>query len=47
MKCEVKLYIGGKVIKDLVEATSYQSAREVVLQRNPHAKIVGVTAVFK
>jgi hypothetical protein len=47
MKCEVTLYVGGKTFKETVEATSYQTAREVALARNPNAKIVGVTAVFK
>lgn len=47
MKCEVTLYVAGKTFKEIVEATSYQDAREVALARNPNAKIVGVTAVFK
>lgn len=47
MKCEVTLYVGGKTFKETVEATSYESARQVALARNPNAKIVGVTAVFK
>jgi len=47
MKCEVKLYVGGKVFTEIVEATSYQSARETALARNPSAKVIGVNAVFK
>lgn len=47
MKCSVKLYIGGKVFEEIVEATNFQTARETALQRNPSAKVVGVTAVFK
>lgn len=47
MKCEVKLYVGGKVFVETVESTSYESARQVALARNPNAKVVGVTAVFK
>lgn len=47
MKCSVKLYVGGKVFEEIVEATSYESARQVALARNPNAKVVGVTAVFK
>jgi hypothetical protein len=47
MKCEVKLYVGGKVFTEIVEATSYQTARQTALARNPCAKIIGVTSVFK
>lgn len=47
MKIEVTLYVGGRTFKETVEATSYESAREVALARNPNAKIVSVTAVFK
>jgi hypothetical protein len=47
MKCEVKLYVAGKVFKEEVIARDYQEAREVALARNPNAKVVGVTAVFK
>jgi len=47
MKCEVTLYKAGTVFKEEVIARDYQDAREVALARNPGAKIVGVTAVFK
>jgi hypothetical protein len=47
MKCEVKLYIAGKVIAETVEAANYQDARETALSRNPKAKVVSVTSVFK
>jgi hypothetical protein len=47
MKCEVTLYKAGKTFKEEVIATDYQDARQVALARNPGAKIVGVTAVFK
>lgn len=47
MKCEVKLYVGGKVFTETVEAVNYQEARQTALARNPTAKVVGVTAVFK
>jgi len=47
MKCEVTLYKAGTVFKEEVIARNYQDAREVALARNPNAKIVGVTAVFK
>lgn len=47
MKCEVKLYVGGKIFKEIVEATSYQDARDTAIARNPHAKVISVNAVFK
>lgn len=47
MKCEVKLYKAGTVFTEEVIARDYQDARQVALARNPGAKIVGVTAVYK
>jgi hypothetical protein len=47
MKCEVKLYVAGKVFSEIVEAANYQDARETALARNPKAKVVGVTAIFR
>ena len=47
MKCEVKLYVAGKVFTETVEARNYQDAKETALARNPNAKVVGVNAVFK
>ena len=46
MKCEVKLYVAGKVFTEIVEAANYQDARETALARNPTAKVIGVTAKF-
>jgi hypothetical protein len=47
MKCQVTLYKSGQTFKEEVIARDYQDARQVALARNPGAKIVGVTAVFK
>ena len=47
MECEVKLYKAGKVVTESVIATDYRDAREVAIARNPGAKVVSVTAVFK
>ncbi len=47
MKCEVTLYKAGTVFKEEVIATDYKNAKEVAIARNPGAKIVSVTAVFK
>jgi len=46
MKCEVKLYVAGKLFTETVHARDYAEAREVALARNPNAKVVGVNAVF-
>lgn len=46
MKCQVKLYVAGKVFYEEVQARDYQEAKQVALARNPNAKVVGVTAVF-
>jgi hypothetical protein len=42
----VKLYVGGKVFEEEVQATNPQDARETALARNPKAKIVGVNVRF-
>ena len=45
MKYEVKLYVGGKVFTEEVQATNYQDAKETALARNPKAKVVGVNPI--
>ena len=47
MKCEVKLYVAGKVFTEQVEAVNYQDARQTALARNPKSKVISVNAVFK
>ena len=47
MKCEVKLYVAGTVFTEDVVCRNYQEAREVALARNPNARVVSGTAVFK
>ena len=42
MKYEVKLYVGGKVFTEEVQAANYQDAKETALARNPKAKVIGV-----
>jgi hypothetical protein len=46
MKIEVKLYVAGKVYSEILEAASYQEAKQVAMVRNPHAKVVSVNAKF-
>jgi hypothetical protein len=47
MKYEVKLYVGGRLFTEEVQATNTRDARETALARNPKAKVVGVNVVFK
>ena len=47
MKCQVTLYKAGTVFKEEVIATDYQDAKRSAIARNPGAKVVSVTAVFK
>ena len=47
MKYIVDLYVGGRVFKEEVYATSPKDARETALARNPKAKVVGVNVSFK
>lgn len=47
MKCEVTLFKAGTVFKEEVIAKDYQDAKQVALARNPNAKVISVTAVFK
>ena len=46
MKCEVKLYVAGKVFSEEVHARNYDEARQVAKARNPNARIIGVNAKF-
>ena len=44
MKCEVQLYVAGKLFTEQVYAVDYEEARRVALARNPNARIVSVNA---
>ena len=46
MRCEVKLYVAGRVFTEEVEAANYDDARETALARNPKATVVSVNAKF-
>ena len=46
MKCEVQLYVAGKVFTEQVYAVDYEEARRVALARNPNARVVSVNAKF-
>jgi len=47
MKVKVQLYVAGRLFDEIVEAANYQDAKETALARNPKAKVISVTAVFK
>lgn len=47
MKCQVKLYVAGKVFYEEVQARDYEDARRTAIARNPTAKVMGVTAIFE
>jgi hypothetical protein len=42
----VKLYVGGKLFEEEVQATNPKDARETALARNPKAKVIGVNVRF-
>ena len=46
MKWEVKLYVGGKVFTEEVQAANYQDAKVTATARNPRAKVIGVNPIF-
>ena len=46
MKCEVKLYVAGKVFSEEVHARNYDEARQGAVARNPNARVIGVNAKF-
>lgn len=47
MKISVKLFVAGKVFEEIVEASNYEDGKKTALARNPTAKVVSVTAVFR
>jgi hypothetical protein len=47
MKCKVQLYVAGKVFDEIVEAKDYKDAKETALARNPKAKVISVTSIFR
>ena len=45
MKWNVKLYVGGQVFTESVNAINYQDAKETALARNPKARFMGVNPI--
>ena len=46
MRCEVKLFVAGRVFTEEVAARNYDDARETALARNPKATVISVNAKF-
>ena len=46
MKCQVKLYVAGKVFIEEVYAINYDDARKTALARNPTASVISVNVKF-
>ncbi len=46
MKCEVQLFIAGKIVKETMTARDYSHAREIANSRYPNSTILGVNAIF-
>ena len=47
MRCKVQLYVAGKVFDEIVEARDYDDAKRTAHARNPSARVINVTAVFR
>ena len=44
MRCQVKLFVAGKVFTEDVHARNYDEAIQVAVARNPNARVLGVNA---
>ena len=42
MKFDVKLFVGGKVFEETVQAVNRDNAINTAKARNPHARVIGV-----
>ena len=42
MKWDVRMYVGGKVFDESVQAINRNDAIDTAKARNPHAKVIGV-----
>ena len=46
MKCQVKLYIAGKVFVEEVFAANYEDAKKTAIARNPTAQVISVNVKY-
>ena len=42
MKFDVKLFVGGKVFEETVQAVNRDNAIDTAKARNPYARVIGV-----
>tara|TARA_B100000686_G_scaffold160427_1_gene168029 strand:- start:330 stop:479 length:150 start_codon:yes stop_codon:yes gene_type:complete len=47
MKFDVKLYVGGQIFTESVQAVDRNKAIDTAKARNPHAKVIGVNPNLK
>ena len=47
MRYKVTLYVGGKTFEETVIANNVNDAKETAKARNPTAKIISLTCLFK
>ena len=47
MKFAVKLFVGGKVFNEEVQAVNRDNAIDTAKARNPHARVIGVNPLVK
>ena len=47
MKFDVKLFVGGKVFTESVQAVNRDNAIDTAKSRNPHARVIGVNPNLK
>ena len=47
MKFAVKLFVGGKVFNEEVQAVNRDNAIDTAKNRNPKAKVIGVNPTLK
>ena len=47
MKFEVKLFVGGKVFNEEVQAVNRDHAIDTAKARNPHARVIGVNPLVR
>ena len=45
MKFDVKLFVGGKVFEETVQAVNRNNAIDTAKARNPHARVIGVNPI--
>ena len=47
MKFDVKLFVGGKVFEETVQAVNRDNAIDTAKARNPHARVIRVNPNLK